>query len=138
MHRAVDIEFRQRNSMSIEVAVPHIEHPTRRNGGLCTPHGASRTSESGLCTPHGASCKSEWWSLHPTSSISHVGMAVDMPHIGRLLDTIVSQKKILIPTECGEGLSVDSCGLLAVGAGRFRKNGKYLRNMFIRLLREKL
>ena len=39
-------------------------------------------------------------------------------------------------TECGDGVLVDSCGRLAVG-GRFRKIGKYLRNMFMRLLQEK-
>jgi len=63
-------------------------------------------------------------------------MAVDMPYIERFLDTIVSQKEILKPTECGDGVSVDYCGRQAVG-GRFRKNGKYLRNMFMRFLREK-
>ena len=65
-----------------------------------------------------------------------VSIEVDVPHIERFLDTIVSQKEILMPTECGDGVSVDSCGRLAVG-GRFRKNGINLRNMFMRLLREK-
>lgn len=87
--------------VGMAVDVPHMEHLADWNGGLCSPHGASRTPE--------------WWSIYPTWSISHVGMAVVVPHIERFLNTIVSQKEILMLTECGDAVSVDFCGRLVVG-----------------------
>ena len=54
MHRAADREIRLRNSMSIEVYMPHITGCAGLRGGLYAPYIAPRNLESGLCTPYRA------------------------------------------------------------------------------------
>ena len=101
MHRAADREIRLRNSVSIEVYMPHITGCAGLRGGLCTPHGASHTSEWRSMYPTWSIMHVGKWSMYPTWSIPHIGMMVDIPHIelhARLRDGLITPMRGLLGT----------------------------------------